>query len=338
MIFSNRQEVKFRGQLRQLYQEILGREIDKEGEKYYLKLLKYGTLTMSDVREIITYSPEAKEFRGNRRFNIKTKEQKHYSKQLLFKSDLPKDEIQRLVNSVTWYHTFNFDGLPPDKIWKEIKNKAHNILNYVRLTTENTRTSMEYQMWVAQGIPDDLSGKTVLDIGAADGFYSFLCESRGAKRVVALDFMKWDGFDIAKKILNSSVEHIIMKVEDLNQLSEKFDIVLCFGVYYHLSDPVGAIQKIYDKVNERVYLAGHIANNNEPIMCFYDKYEMHPDDDSNWWAASPSCLIRIAKRVGFKEAKILAVMFQKEMLNFQTDEERNSLRQLGHIGVFEFLK
>src|SRR5262244_2154854 len=41
-------------------------------------------------------------------------------------------------------------------------------------------------------IPDDLSGKTVLDIGAWDGFFSFEFERRGAKRVLAIDTFAWD--------------------------------------------------------------------------------------------------------------------------------------------------
>src|SRR6266516_4593012 len=37
----------------------------------------------------------------------------------------------------------------------------------------------------------DLKDKTVLDIGAWDGFYSFEAERRGARRVVALDHYVW---------------------------------------------------------------------------------------------------------------------------------------------------
>src|SRR5947208_97682 len=38
----------------------------------------------------------------------------------------------------------------------------------------------------------DLTGRTVLDIGAYDGFYSFEAERRGAKRVVAADHFVWN--------------------------------------------------------------------------------------------------------------------------------------------------
>src|SRR5262249_25953327 len=49
--------------------------------------------------------------------------------------------------------------------------------------------------------PDQLpafTGRTVLDIGAWDGYYSFLAERTGATRVVALDHYVW-GVDIAAR-------------------------------------------------------------------------------------------------------------------------------------------
>ena len=43
------------------------------------------------------------------------------------------------------------------------------------------------------GCPRDLSGLSVLDIGAWDGFFSFEAERRGARRVLATDSFCWDG-------------------------------------------------------------------------------------------------------------------------------------------------
>jgi 2-polyprenyl-3-methyl-5-hydroxy-6-metoxy-1,4-benzoquinol methylase len=51
-------------------------------------------------------------------------------------------------------------------------------------------------------IPQDLSGKRVLDIGAWDGWFSFEMERRGAS-VVALDSMRQETFFEAKRLLNS---------------------------------------------------------------------------------------------------------------------------------------
>lgn len=233
----------------------------------------------------------------------------------VFRSTYSEDEIKKMVASVpSWYHSFKFG----------------NVEN------SQTRTSLLFQMRTAQQIPLDLSGKSVLDIGPADGFYSFLCESRGAKRVLAMDIMEWDGFKMAKKILHSNVEHRIMIADDVDKLNENFDIVLFFGVYYHLANPVLTLQKIFHKVNDTLFLAGHIVDNPEPIMCYYDAYEIHPQDSSNWWAASPSCLTKIAKRIGFRTAEMIDSFdighsFESESLN-------NGIRKLGKQGIFKFSK
>jgi tRNA (mo5U34)-methyltransferase len=49
-----------------------------------------------------------------------------------------------------------------------------------------TTPGKSHNLFVEQimSLPDDLHGKSVLDIGAWDGGYSFLCERRGAERVV----------------------------------------------------------------------------------------------------------------------------------------------------------
>src|SRR5271156_353136 len=83
-------------------------------------------------------------------------------------------------------------------------------------------------------LPTDLSGKTVIDIGAWDGFFSFECERRGAK-VLATDDFCWTGpgiqdkggFDIAKRALDSQVGEHTVRVEEIPQANlGTFDIVL----------------------------------------------------------------------------------------------------------------
>ena len=305
-------------QLRSIYLEILKREPDEEGLKHYLKLIMNGKQTVDNVRNSMYNSDEYQVLRDSTEKSHTVNTSSFLDKAPHFKSTFSEAEVKKSMNSVSWYHSIEINGMMPIDI----------------------RTSLQYQMWAAQNIPDDLSGKSVLDIGCADGFYSFLAESRGAKRVVAVDFMKWDGFDVAKKLLDSKVEHKILKVEHLEELKEKFDVIFFFGVYYHLANPVDALQKIFLKVNDggNAFLAGHIVDSGESLMCYYDEFEMHPNDDSNWWAASPSCITQIAKRVGFKDAKLVDRLYQREMLSFQSDEAKSSIRRLGHIGVFEFIK
>ena len=70
-------------------------------------------------------------------------------------------------------------------------------------------------------IPDDLTGLSVLDIGAWHGYFSFECERRGAQRVLAIDNYAWNRFGMdeflsARERLNSNVEHHKVDVHDLD--------------------------------------------------------------------------------------------------------------------------
>lgn len=134
------------------------------------------------------------------------------------------------------------------------------------------------------GLPDDLTGKSVLDIGAWDGGFSFEMERRGATRVVALDHYIWSidnpaqqaelrrcaaagisplpweqipevwrpdelpgrgGFDAAREALGSKVEPVVGDLQELD-LAElgRFDVVLYLGVLYHVHDPFRALQRL----------------------------------------------------------------------------------------------
>jgi len=103
-------------------------------------------------------------------------------------------------------------------------------------------------------IPADLTGKTVLDIGAYDGFYSFEAERRGAARVVAADDWAWNwpgsdakrNFDLAHDVLHSKVEPVVVSVEDLSpdKVGGQFDVVFFLGVLYHAPDPIGYLRNV----------------------------------------------------------------------------------------------
>lgn len=93
--------------------------------------------------------------------------------------------------------------------------------------------------------------KTVLDIGCWDGYWSFYAERRKAARVLATDdsTQNWAGtagFNLAKELLASTIQSDLERsVYDLHpKIQEKFDIILCLGVFYHLLDPFYAFAQI----------------------------------------------------------------------------------------------
>ena len=162
-------------------------------------------------------------------------------------------------------------------------------------------------------IPADLSGKTVLDVGAWDGYNSFEAEKRGAERVVALDKFVWDwigsdGFDTAHEILKSKVEKKKLDVYDINpdELGT-FDIVFFLGVFYHLEDTMKALRNIASVTKEFCILESEVTRRFGPnapyaVFCEGDSYL---GDPSNWWVPNTACLVSMLREVGFKKIEVV---------------------------------
>jgi tRNA (mo5U34)-methyltransferase len=102
-------------------------------------------------------------------------------------------------------------------------------------------------------LPENLTGKSVLDIGCNEGFFSFEAERRGASRVLAVDKGK-DArakFALVKKILGSGVEFTDENLFDIQPSKlGRFDIVFFLAVLHHLRYPILAIDRIFELTRE----------------------------------------------------------------------------------------
>lgn len=96
----------------------------------------------------------------------------------------------------------------------------------------------------------DFRGKTVLEIGAWDGYWSFYAEQHGAKSVLASDdqtqnWSQGEGIWLARDLLRSQIEvRQDVSIYELSSLGRQFDVIICFGVYYHLIDPFYGLAQI----------------------------------------------------------------------------------------------
>lgn len=108
------------------------------------------------------------------------------------------------------------------------------------------------------GLPKDLTGKRVLDIGAENGCLSFECERRNALEVVALDpgYPALKGFNHLKRALGSKrTRHIRGTVYHLDPRELGFfDVVLFCGVLYHLRHPLLALDNIRRVARGEIYV------------------------------------------------------------------------------------
>src|SRR5271165_2314942 len=167
-------------------------------------------------------------------------------------------ELHRQIDSVQWFHRIDLgNGI---------------ITPGIDHTQKKLRTLH---------LPD-LKGKTVLDVGAWDGFFSFEAERRGASRVLATDSYIWKGegwaskrgFDVAKQALNSKVEEMIIDPMELSpERVGMWDVVLYSGILYHMRQPLAALERIASVTRELVIVETMLDRmfTRRPAIAFYQK-------------------------------------------------------------------
>jgi tRNA (mo5U34)-methyltransferase len=148
--------------------------------------------------------------------------------------------------------------------------------------------------WRDARLPSDLSGRSVLDIGTTNGGAAFTAERLGAKRVVATDILgpHTFGFDTIKRHLGSAVEFVDSTVYELPEalVGEQFDVVVFWGVLYHLRHPLLALDVVRRVARDVVSIetAVHVAKGSVSRFFRYDDFYR---DGTNWFLPSVSCTI-----------------------------------------------
>jgi tRNA (mo5U34)-methyltransferase len=162
------------------------------------------------------------------------------------------------------------------------------------------------------GLPADLSGKSVLDIGAWDGFFSFEAERRGAD-VLATDYYCWTGagiqdkggFDIAKRVLQSKVREKTVRVEDIPAANLGcFDVVLFLGVLYHSPDPLGYLRILRSVTKGVAIIETHVdlLDVNRPALAYYPGSTLN-GDATNFFGPNEGAVHGMCQDVGFSQIR-----------------------------------
>lgn len=216
------------------------------------------------------------------------------------------DDVESMIQNAKWYRSFE---IFPD-VWT-----PGNVKMFHKAQLDEAKT------------PKVLSGKRFLDIGAWDGIYTFELESRGAE-VVAIDIQDPDStaFNIHKRIKNGRASYIRTDVYEMNTCDlGLFDGVLFFGVFYHLQNPMKALENIRRvlKPNGVLYIEGEgmdssfnrdprmqphqelitqIVNSGLPLTLFVSGEYLK--DASNWFIPTTSCMREWLSAAGFKDIDI----------------------------------
>ncbi|MGH2355917.1 MAG: DUF1698 domain-containing protein [Chloroflexota bacterium] len=209
---------------------------------------------------------------------------------------MDETEIRRRIEAVPfWYHSIRLGGI----VTPGRENAQFRFL------------TPDFQEWITQAIPEDLSGQSVLDVGAWDGYFSFLACRRGARRVLAIDKLALrhhqsdaSGFLTARAILGADVDFAQLDVLDLDRLAEEFDVIFLFGVLYHLRHPLLALEKLYQKTRSLLLIETHISRDEQPTMRFYEGDE-YGGDPTNWWGPSAASVAAMCRACGFSHVELV---------------------------------
>ncbi|MFB3777576.1 MAG: class I SAM-dependent methyltransferase [Bryobacteraceae bacterium] len=191
-----------------------------------------------------------------------------------------------------WYHSFEL----PD---------GERIDGFISLDTLRER----YRRFP---IPEDLTGRRVLDIGAWDGWFSFEAERRGAA-VTAIDCVEYATFRRLHQKLASKVDYRIVDLFDLAGAGlGTFDYVFFLGVLYHLKHPLLGLETVCALTREIALVDSFVTDGDTwqehpdelPAMEFYETDELAGRLD-NWYGPSVSCLLALCRAAGFARVELL---------------------------------
>lgn len=164
---------------------------------------------------------------------------------------------------------------------------------------------------------EDIRGKHIADIGAADGDFAFLMERLGCT-VDIIDNAPTNmnglkGAALVKQRLASDVSINHVDLDEYFTLPGKYDFALFMGILYHLQNPY-YVMKTLAKNTRRIILSTRVATH-PPIeyvhgsedLGFDDvplSYLLDPDesngDATNYWIFTNAGLKRLFSRTGWK--------------------------------------
>ncbi|GGC78498.1 TIGR04290 family methyltransferase [Chelatococcus reniformis] len=218
---------------------------------------------------------------------------------------LSTQEIQQRVEALgPWFHNLDLSGVAtaPD----------HFLGDYPRVKWRH----------FAGSLPQDLSGKSVLDIGCNGGFYSLEMKRRGAARVLGVDFD--DDYlaqaRFAAEVAGLDIAFAKLSVYDVAALRERFDIVLFMGVLYHLRHPLLALDLIREHVVDNLLVFQSMQRGSaevDPAVGDRDFWDVTPferpgyprlhfvehsyaQDPTNWWVPNAACVEAMLRSAGFE--------------------------------------
>jgi len=141
--------------------------------------------------------------------------------------------------------------------------------------------------------------KTAIDVGCGLGHFSRLLRSLGLD-TAAVDGRLQNVDEARRRSTNIRFEQFNAEDPNLTKLGT-FDLGFCFGLLYHLENPLLTIRNLRSITGKILLVESVIFPGNEPIMALIDE-EAHEDQGLNHIAFYPTeaCLIKMLYKADFK--------------------------------------
>ncbi|MDT5156294.1 MAG: tRNA (mo5U34)-methyltransferase [Acidobacteriota bacterium] len=223
---------------------------------------------------------------------------------------MTREEIQARVERLgPWFHCIDLGGGLQTKTVSAIGEPVE----HPRPTWEKVRACL----------PEELAGRSVLDVGCNAGFYAVELKRRGAGRVLGVDsqrnLIRQAGF--VRDVLGLDIEYRRASVYDLDPRElGQFDVTLALGLVYHCKHLVLALERLFAVTRDLLILETAIyPPERSPGTFTYEvgglRPLLHPlayvENETeakeaiyNWFLPSIEALRALLKNIGFDEVEV----------------------------------
>jgi len=149
-----------------------------------------------------------------------------------------------------------------------------------------------------------VEGQVIADIGCHNGYYMYRLRELGAKTVIGFEPMpiNYFNFQMMQNLYPTPELSLEMfGVEHIDLFPETFDTILCLGILYHHTDPVGLLRKMRKALHPKgriIIDCQGIAGSDTISLTPTGRYA---GATGVWFLPTMSCLQNWIRRAGFSQ-------------------------------------
>lgn len=223
--------------------------------------------------------------------------------------------------------------------WRKGPYYLHFINKIYFLDTEwRSYLKIEKILQIFKQFNMSMDGKSLLDIGCNNAYYmiSLISIFRDVREFVGIEpmenfFLQYKFIEyFLPNFIREKINFKLMGINDLplnNATNDKkiFDILLCMGVLYHRSDPIGALKCLKDSMSKTsiLFLETLIILDSKEVALIPQK--TYAGMKNVFFIFSPKSLQNIAFKAGFSECELIMHSIATNFEQRSTDFAKNSL-------------